>query len=101
MENAILAAASVPPLRRRIACAIGFQTCAQRLKRASKIDIEICAICGGKMKVIVRFEDPGVIKRFIAHLDSTEIRRNIPSAATTDTARPNGISRRRILMQGR
>ena len=45
-------------------------TWAQRLKRVFKIDIETCATCGGKMKVIAAIEDPAVIKRILAHLDN-------------------------------
>jgi hypothetical protein len=38
---------------------------AQRLKRVFNIDIEICRVCGGSMKVI---EDTLVIKKILAHL---------------------------------
>jgi len=31
---------------------------AQRLKRVFNIDIEICRVCGGSMKVIACIEDP-------------------------------------------
>ena len=34
-----------------------------------KIEIETCATCGGKMKVIASLEDPAVIKRILAHLE--------------------------------
>ena len=45
-------------------------TWAQRLQRVFKIDIEICATCGGQMKVIASIEEPAVIKRILAPLDS-------------------------------
>jgi hypothetical protein len=41
---------------------------AQRLKRVFSIDIETCAGCGGTMRIIVRIEDPAVIKAILAHL---------------------------------
>ena len=33
-------------------------SCAQRLKRAFKFEVETCEICGGQMKVIPAYEDP-------------------------------------------
>ena len=33
------------------------------------MDVETCATCGGKMKVIACLEDPAVIKRILAHLE--------------------------------
>ncbi len=41
---------------------------AQHLKRVFNIDIEICNICGGSMKVIACIEDPAVIKKILTHL---------------------------------
>ena len=41
---------------------------AQRLKRVFDIDIEICNVCGGSMKVIACVEDPLVIKKILTHL---------------------------------
>ena len=43
---------------------------AQRLKRVFNIDIEICSVCGGSMKVIACIEDPLVIKKILTHLRS-------------------------------
>ena len=41
---------------------------AQRLKRVFNIDVEICGVCGGTMKVIACVEDPLVIKKILTHL---------------------------------
>jgi hypothetical protein len=41
---------------------------AQRLKRVFNIDIEICIVCGGGMKVVACIEDPAVIKKILTHL---------------------------------
>ena len=41
---------------------------AQRLKRVFNIDIEICSVCGGSMKVIACIEDALVIKKILTHL---------------------------------
>ncbi len=43
-------------------------TWAQRLKRVFNIDIEVCDICGKKVKIIAYIEDPAVIKQILAHL---------------------------------
>lgn len=42
---------------------------AQRLKRVFNIDIEECAICGKKVKIIACIEDPAVIKKILEHLN--------------------------------
>jgi hypothetical protein len=44
---------------------------AQRLKRVFGIDIEACAHCNGRLKVIASIEDPVVIAQILAHLDRT------------------------------
>ncbi|MEM9388552.1 MAG: transposase, partial [Pseudomonadota bacterium] len=41
---------------------------AQRLKRVFRIEIERCARCGGKVRVIAAIEDPKVIERILAHV---------------------------------
>jgi hypothetical protein len=46
-------------------------TWAQRLKRVFRLDIERCARCGGKVKIIASIEDPAVIGRILAHLEQT------------------------------
>lgn len=42
---------------------------AQRFKRVFHIDVEICAACGGTVKVIAAIEDPAVIKTILDQLD--------------------------------
>lgn len=56
-------------------------TWAQRLKREFNIDIEVCDICGKKVKVIACIEDPVVIKQILTHL-------NEKSQATQAIRRP-------------
>jgi hypothetical protein len=52
-------------------------TWAQRLKRVFGIDIDIdidtCARCGGKLKVIASIEEPQVIAKILAHLEKTAL----------------------------
>ena len=35
------------------------------------IDIEACARCGGKLKVVASIEEPAVIGKILAHLERT------------------------------
>lgn len=41
---------------------------ARLLKRVFNIDVKTCPVCSGKMKIIAAIEDPGVIKKILAHL---------------------------------
>jgi hypothetical protein len=41
---------------------------ARRLKRVFGIDIEVCARCGGKLRIIASIEEPEVIAQILAHL---------------------------------
>ena len=43
---------------------------AQRLKRVFGIDIEICAACGGAVRIIACIEDAEVIEQILTHLES-------------------------------
>jgi ribosomal protein S27E len=43
-------------------------TWARRLKRVFGIEIDTCAGCGGKLKVIASIEEPEVIARILAHI---------------------------------
>ena len=43
-------------------------TWAQRLKRVFGVQIEACARCGGKLKVIASIEEPDLIAKILAHL---------------------------------
>jgi hypothetical protein len=40
---------------------------ARRLKRVFGIEIEQCARCGGRLKVIASIEEPELIVRILAH----------------------------------
>jgi len=45
-------------------------TWAQRLKRVFGIDVEVCPLCGGVMRIIACIEDPDVIEKILSHLDA-------------------------------
>jgi hypothetical protein len=42
---------------------------AQRLKRVFGVEIDTCAGCGGKLRVIASIEEPEVIAKILAHLE--------------------------------
>lgn len=44
---------------------------ARRLKRVFGIEIEGCARCGGRLKVIASIEEPEVIAKILSHLEKT------------------------------
>ena len=46
-------------------------TWAQRLKRVFGIEINTCARCGGKLKVIGSIEEPQIIAKILGHLEKT------------------------------
>jgi len=46
-------------------------TWAQRLKRVFSIEIDTCARCGGKLRVIASIEEPQIIAKILAHLERT------------------------------
>lgn len=43
-------------------------TWAQRLKRVFNIDIEVCGLCGGSVRIIACIEDQGIIDQILTHL---------------------------------
>ncbi len=49
-------------------------TWAQRLKRVSNIDISLCPLCGGTMRVIgrgrLRITDPDIIQKILDHIEA-------------------------------
>ena len=41
---------------------------ARRLKSVFAIDVEECAQCGGRVRIIAAIEDPEVIEKILRHL---------------------------------
>jgi hypothetical protein len=67
---------------------------ARRLKRVFGVEIEGCARCGGKLKIIASIEEPAVIARILAHLDKTagEVEQSqFPLGARAPPAQPRLI----------
>jgi len=46
-------------------------TWAQRLKRVFSIEIDTCARCGGKLRVIASIEELQIIAKILSHLEKT------------------------------
>jgi len=53
-----------PPTPRHVA-----MNWARRLKRVFGVEIEGCARCGGKLKIIASIEEPQVIAKILSHLE--------------------------------
>jgi Putative transposase/Transposase zinc-binding domain len=68
---------------------------AKRLKRVFGVDIEACARCGGKLKIIASIEEPAVIAKILAALEkasSEDARPELaPLAARAPPAQPRLI----------
>ena len=45
-------------------------TWAQRRKRVFNIDITLCPLCGGTMRVIADITDPGAIQKILDHIEA-------------------------------
>jgi hypothetical protein len=43
---------------------------AQRLKRVFNIDITLCPLCGGTMRVITDITDPDIIQKILDHIEA-------------------------------
>ena len=44
-------------------------TWAQRLKRVFNIDVTICPLCGGTMRIIADITDPDIIQKILDHIE--------------------------------
>ena len=65
---------------------------ARRLKRVFAIEIQDCARCGGKLKVIARIEESEVIARILAHLENTAPNQSQPELPLGARAPPRQAS---------
>ena len=44
-------------------------TWAQRLKRVFNIDVTVCPLCGGTMRIIADITDPDIIQKILDHIE--------------------------------
>ena len=73
-----------PPIPRHVA-----MSWARRLKRVFGIEIEGCARCGGKLKILASIEEPEVIAKILAHLKKTAPERLQPELPLGARAPPS------------
>jgi hypothetical protein len=45
-------------------------TWAQRLKRVFNIDVTVCPLCGGTMRIIADITDPDIIQKILDHIEA-------------------------------
>jgi len=46
-------------------------TWAQRLKRVFNIDITLCPVCSGTLRIIAEITDPDIIQKILHHMRGT------------------------------
>ncbi len=64
-------------------------SCARRLKRVFGVEVEVCARCGGKLKIIASIEEPEVIAKILSHRNAR------PRASTSPSCRCSARAPRR------
>jgi hypothetical protein len=69
-------------------------TWAQRLKRVFEIDITLCPLCGGQLRVIADVTDPELIRRILNHVQQRAPPRLPPRRAKSDTTYPDLFAKR-------
>jgi hypothetical protein len=62
---------------------------ARRLKRVFDIEIETCAGCGGRPRIIASIEEPEVIARILSHLERKAFEREQPQLPLGARAPPS------------
>jgi hypothetical protein len=69
-------------------------TWAQRLKRVFEIDITLCPLCGGQLRVIADITDPDVIRKILDHVNSRAPPRRPPRRAESHQTPPDLLAER-------
>jgi ribosomal protein S27E len=69
-------------------------TWAQRLKRVFEIDITLCPLCGGQLRVIADVTDPDLIHKILDHVNSRAPPRLPPRHAESNQAPPDLFAER-------
>ena len=64
-------------------------TWAQRLKRVFEIDITLCPLCGGQLRVIADITDPDLIRKILDHVNSRAPPRLPPRRAESHQTPPD------------
>jgi hypothetical protein len=69
-------------------------TWAQRLKRVFEIDITLCPLCGGQLRVIADVTDPDLIRKILDHVNSRAPPRLPPRRAESHQTPPDLFAER-------
>jgi hypothetical protein len=69
-------------------------TWAQRLKRVFEIDISLCPLCGGQLRVIGDITDPDLIRKILDHVNSRAPPRLPPRRAEAHHTPPDLFAER-------
>jgi ribosomal protein S27E len=69
-------------------------TWAQRLKRVFEIDISLCPLCGGQLRVITDVTDPDLIRKILDHVHSRAPPRLPPRRAESHQTPPDLLAER-------
>ncbi|MBK9130424.1 MAG: hypothetical protein IPM20_02095 [Gammaproteobacteria bacterium] len=69
-------------------------TWAQRLKRVFDIDITLCPLCGGQLRVITHITDPDLIRKILDHVQKRAPPTLPPRRAPSDTTYPDLFAKR-------
>jgi hypothetical protein len=69
-------------------------TWAQRLKRVFEIDISLCPLCGGQLRVIGDITDPDLIRKILDHVNSRAPPRLPPRRANSHQTPPDLFAER-------
>jgi hypothetical protein len=69
-------------------------TWAQRLKRVFEIDITLCPLCGGQLRVIADITDPDLIRKILDHVQKRAPPRLPPRRAQPDATYPDLFGKR-------
>jgi hypothetical protein len=69
-------------------------TWAERLKRAFEIDINLCPLCGGRLRVIADITDPDLIRKILEHVNSRAPPRLPPKRAEAHQTPPDLFAER-------
>jgi len=69
-------------------------TRAERLKRVFEIDISLCPLCGGQLRVIADVTDPDLIRKILDHVNSRAPPRLPPRRAESHQTPPDLFAER-------
>lgn len=69
-------------------------TWAQRLKRVFELDITLCPLCGGQLRVIADITDPDLIRKILDHVQKRAPPGLPPRRAPSDTTYPDLFAKR-------